>query len=92
MIGAMLMFTLQVVGRLKTETWTDKATNQSRKSVKVVADHLSRVQPFGQVCRHHQNSLYSGRITTTTRKTAAFESGLHPLYAWGRKDVPRSPI
>jgi len=53
MIGAMLMFTLQVVGRLKTETWTDKVTNQPRKNVKVVADYLNRVQSFGQVRRHH---------------------------------------
>jgi len=49
----MLIFTLQVVGRLKTETWTDKVTNQPRKNVKVVADYLNRVQSFGQVRRHH---------------------------------------
>lgn len=40
---------LQVVGRLKTETWTDKATNQPRKSFKVVADQVNRVRSFGQV-------------------------------------------
>ena len=41
---------LQVVGRLKTETWTDKATNQPRKSFKVIADQVNRVRSFGQVC------------------------------------------
>ncbi|CAK0784505.1 hypothetical protein CVIRNUC_007709 [Coccomyxa viridis] len=39
---------IQVVGRLKTETWTDKATNQPRKSFKVVADQVNRVRSFGQ--------------------------------------------
>ena len=39
-----------MVGRLKTETWTDKATNQPRKSFKVVADQVNRVRSFGQVC------------------------------------------
>ena len=38
-----------MVGRLKTETWTDKATNQPRKSFKVVADQVNRVRSFGQV-------------------------------------------
>ena len=37
---------LQVVGRLKTETWTDKVTNQPRKSIKVVADQVNRVRAF----------------------------------------------
>jgi len=92
MIGAMLIFALQVVGRLKTETWTDKVTNQPRKNVKVVADYLNRVQSFGQVRRHHQNSLYSGRVTTITRKTATLESGLHSLNAWAKKDVLCPPI
>lgn len=40
---------LQVVGRLKTETWTDKVTNQPRKAFKVVADQVNRVRSFGQV-------------------------------------------
>ena len=41
---------MQVVGRLKTETWTDKVTNQPRKSFKVVADQVNRVRSYAQVC------------------------------------------
>lgn len=41
---------MQVVGRLKTETWTDKVTNQPRKTIKIVADQVNRVRSIGQVC------------------------------------------
>ncbi|CAL5229676.1 g13043 [Coccomyxa viridis] len=39
---------IQVVGRLKTETWTDKVTNQPRKTIKIVADQVNRVRSIGQ--------------------------------------------
>ena len=37
-----------MVGRLKTETWTDKE-GQTRKSFKIVADQVNRVRPYTMV-------------------------------------------
>jgi hypothetical protein len=39
----------QVVGRLKTEEWTDKMTGQPRRSFKIVADQVNKVRPWAVV-------------------------------------------
>ena len=42
---------MQVVGRLKTESYTDRATGQPRKSFKIVADQINRVRPYAAPVR-----------------------------------------
>lgn len=46
------------MGRLKTETWTDKQ-GQTRKSVKIVADQVNRVKPYVGVSSIPHSECYS---------------------------------
>jgi single-stranded DNA-binding protein len=55
----------QVVGRLKTEAWTDKE-GQSRKGFKIVADQINRVRPYAA-----QVLAFAPRTAPAWRATAS---------------------
>lgn len=52
-----------MVGRLKTETWTDRE-GQTRKNFKIVADQVNRVRPF--MVSAHSSHLGDFLLSTVT--------------------------